>query len=629
MFKANEVFSGTYQIQKEIGHGGTGVVYLAYHQRLRKYVVVKRIRSDFDGSLTARTEVDILKNLHHPYLPQVYDFFQVGREVYTVMDYIQGQGLDVLLETPQRFPEKTLCHWLRQMLEVLDYLHNQKRAIIHSDIKPGNIILTPQGDLCLIDFNISLDGSSAGKISGFSPFYAAPEQLRLAQAKLNGQASDITLDARTDLYSLAATFYTMVSGRVPLADRPSPPLRKLLAGQYSEDFLAILDKAMAWEPRNRYRDAKKMIAAVDRLKRQDSRYRGYLCLQAVSWLGSALLLGAGLFCVVRGVSARQNEDYTRLYKKMAQQVQLGNDAGIEECGSELLSSGVYQKILTQAPKDHSAILYALGDCRYNQQEYGAAADYYRRAWQTAPTDDPQRGRYCSDCAIALTRCGDLTGARAVLAEAEQSGIENTHLLLIRASIDQREGNTAGCLSNVQALLAGGAEQDQRARACLIAAEACAEDAAQQAAWLEAAAGYSQARDVLRRLGANYMTLASTARPNQAGQYAAKALQCYQTLCASIYPAVEDRLNLAIVQRVCGDAHASIGTLNQLERETQGDYRVSMNRAFAYEELGDFANAAADCSLALRLWRQTPETDREASETENLQALHEMEKRLGQ
>ena len=119
-----EVLSGLYQVVDEIGKGGAGIIYRAYHLNLHKYVVVKKIKDNFVGVLNARGEVDILKSLHHTCLPQVYDFLQIGNDIYTVMDYIEGHDLKYYIDGGYRFEEAALWSWLAQLTDVLEYLHN-------------------------------------------------------------------------------------------------------------------------------------------------------------------------------------------------------------------------------------------------------------------------------------------------------------------------------------------------------------------------------------------------------------------------------------------------------------------------------------------------------------------------
>ena len=157
-----DYFNQTYEIRSKIGEGTGGVVYLAYHKRLEKLVVLKQIKRVSRNLESNRREVDILKNLQHTYLPQVFDFFYIKDKVFTVMSYIPGQSLKQLCDQGYQFTNQQLISWAMQLCLALNYLHSQNPPIIHSDIKPANIMLRPDGNICLIDFNISffLDGTA-------------------------------------------------------------------------------------------------------------------------------------------------------------------------------------------------------------------------------------------------------------------------------------------------------------------------------------------------------------------------------------------------------------------------------------------------------------------------------------
>lgn len=200
----NEVLliEGTYQIIRAIGSGSGGDVYLAYHTRLEKNVVLKRMKADAQKILDMRAETDILKNLHHPYLPQVFDFVKTtdanGHDaIYTVMDYIPGESFDRLLEQGRRFTSAQVAKYTGQLCEAVAYLHSQKPPIIHGDIKPANVMLTPDDNICLIDFNIS-GFSDNLDIIAFTRGYASPEQCEAAlingRRKLEERTQDGSLD---------------------------------------------------------------------------------------------------------------------------------------------------------------------------------------------------------------------------------------------------------------------------------------------------------------------------------------------------------------------------------------------------------------------------------------------------
>lgn len=166
-----------YDIIEEIGSGGGGIVYKAYHKNLKKYVVVKQIKDAAKGILDSRTEVDILKNLRNEYLPQVYDFLEIDGEIFTVMDYISGETLETILERQKRVSQKIALKWALELADAIACLHNQNPPIVHGDIKPGNIMVREDGTICLIDFNVSLTLKEERRASvGISEGYASPEQ---------------------------------------------------------------------------------------------------------------------------------------------------------------------------------------------------------------------------------------------------------------------------------------------------------------------------------------------------------------------------------------------------------------------------------------------------------------------
>ena len=140
-------FSDTYEILGKLGEGSGGIVYKAYHKRLKKEVVIKEMKGKSLSAAVDRQEADILKNLHHMYLPQVFDFLRDGDRVYTVMSYIPGKSFQQLLREHYPFTMGQLVRWGMQLCSALNYLHSQKPPIIHSDIKPANIMLTPQGNI--------------------------------------------------------------------------------------------------------------------------------------------------------------------------------------------------------------------------------------------------------------------------------------------------------------------------------------------------------------------------------------------------------------------------------------------------------------------------------------------------
>lgn len=195
MIKEGDILNGTYTIGKEIGSGGGGTIFAAYHERLKKKVAIKKIHENGEYiESEVRREADILKNLRHSYLPQVYDFLMLDSGVYTVMDFIEGKTLEELLDDGMKFTEKSVVKYGTQLCEVLAYLHSRQPVIIHGDIKPANIMITPEDNICLIDFNISglADENGNAYVLGLSKGYAAPEQYEMFKKAVGKQGRTIS-----------------------------------------------------------------------------------------------------------------------------------------------------------------------------------------------------------------------------------------------------------------------------------------------------------------------------------------------------------------------------------------------------------------------------------------------------
>ncbi len=318
-----EIIASTYEIIDRIGSGGGGIVYLANHLRLGKKVVLKADKRKLTTRAEIlRREVDALKDLSHTYIPQVYDFFAEGETVYTVMDYIEGESLDQPLKRGERFTQAQVIGWACELLEALDYLHspthgNPPRGIVHSDIKPANIMLTPQGHICLIDFNIAL-ALGEENVVGRSAGYASPEHYGLDfsvdtpimnyETEVMGNGDDtvpmqpseysssskkiVVPDTRSDIYSLGATLYHLLSGTRPAKDAIYvEPLSKT---EFSPLVVDIISKAMNPNPDLRYQTAAEMLFAFRHLRENDPRTkrRKRNCIIISSLLTITLLTGA-------------------------------------------------------------------------------------------------------------------------------------------------------------------------------------------------------------------------------------------------------------------------------------------------------------------------------------------------
>ena len=215
MIEAGTVLQDRYRVEKQIGQGGMGAVFVATDERFGSTVAIKEtLMLDEKFRRAFEREARLLNSLRHPALPRVSDHFVDGDGQFLVMEYIDGEDLSEMMEHEGRtFPVKDVLNWADQLLDALEYLHTQEMPVIHRDIKPQNLKLNSRGQIILLDFGLAKgnatnpeSNTAAKSVFGYSRNYASLEQIQ-------GTGTD----PRSDLYSLAATLYHLLTG-VPPAD---------------------------------------------------------------------------------------------------------------------------------------------------------------------------------------------------------------------------------------------------------------------------------------------------------------------------------------------------------------------------------------------------------------------------
>ena len=627
MFKNNELIDNTYQILKELGAGGAGVVYLAYHVRLQKYVVVKKIKDGVTDLMPTRKEADILKNLHHPNLPQVYDFVQDQGGIYTVIDFVEGTDLATYMREGYDFSEQQLIFWFYQIAQVLDYLHSQSTPIYHCDIKPENIMITPDGNAILIDFNVSLSSQYLALL-GITPAYASPEQLTIAQEVSTFGTSDEFIDGRSDIYSLGATFYHAMTKVRPIPHQIMKPLAEQELG-YSESFSRIVDRAMAYDREARYDNALKLLNALERSGVTNRRYGIMFATRCLSILLSAALIAAGAYCLITGARLKKQEVYIGKLTETFSALSEGNMDRTEDLCYELLNGSEYRSFLNENPTDRAQLLHSLGEVEYQNQRFAAAAEQYERAYRTLPQANAElRSKFLRDATVSYAESGDLAKAQSLIDEASAVDLDDADMLLVRAVLAAKNGDAATAADYAQQLLDRTSDAELCARAAMAVASAATEPE-MELEWLKIAERYKINKTLLRALASANVRLAYKAEtPSIYNEALRQACAYYEELTSDTYPTKTDWINYSVVLRMLERFDDAVQSLESQLTVYPDDYRILMQLTFAAYEAGDSVKAKEYCLAAVQAWRADRSPDREDPYSETIQDFNSLAERLG-
>lgn len=271
MLAPETILQERYRIVRQLGQGGMGAVYEAVDLRLDTVVALKetlfteeRLRKQFER------EARLLARLHHQALPRVSDHFTEADGQFLVMQYIPGEDLfEMQGRRGGAFPQSDVLQWADQLCDALDYLHTQDPQIIHRDIKPQNLKLTARGQIVLLDFGLAKGSggqmsvvTTSASIFGYTPNYAPLEQVQ-----------GLGTDPRSDIYSLGATLYHLMTNVKPpdalsraaaIVNGLEDPLAPAdsVAANVSHSVAQVLQKAMSQKRDDRFESAEAMRAAV-------------------------------------------------------------------------------------------------------------------------------------------------------------------------------------------------------------------------------------------------------------------------------------------------------------------------------------------------------------------------------
>jgi eukaryotic-like serine/threonine-protein kinase len=262
------VLNNRYRVISNLGQGGMGSIYRAQDIILEIDVAIKEnlFLSD-EYARQFEQEARILASLRHPSLPRVVDYFFIpGQGQYLIMDYIQGEDLRERIERLGSVTQQDVSLIGIEICNALDYLHNRTASVLHRDIKPGNIKITPEGEIVLVDFGLAkvVEGDQMTRTGAraMTPGYSPPEQYGTART-----------DVRTDIYSLGATLYASLTGIIPEDGLDRATGKAKLTGlrqinpTINRRLAFAIEKSLSIEPENRYQNAlefkKALIEASD------------------------------------------------------------------------------------------------------------------------------------------------------------------------------------------------------------------------------------------------------------------------------------------------------------------------------------------------------------------------------
>lgn len=309
MLQIGSYVDGKYKVLSMIGQGGMSVVYLALNEKANKTWAIKEVRKDGTQDFTTVkqgliVETNILKSLNHKYLPSIIDVIDDGDSFLIVMDYIQGKSLDKILKMSLEkdglpIALEDVISWGKQLCEVFYYLHTRPTPIIYRDMKPGNVMLKPDGEICVIDFGTARtfkQGNLEDTTCLGTPGYASPEQYGG-----NGQSTP-----KSDIYCLGATLHHLITGRNPSATPFNFPkitqCRPTLVDEVRREDMnkllgleMIIEKCTQYEPEDRYESCLEMLYDLEHIEELSLPYRKKLKNKLTGFgvcAGAALLCGA-------------------------------------------------------------------------------------------------------------------------------------------------------------------------------------------------------------------------------------------------------------------------------------------------------------------------------------------------
>lgn len=261
----NEIIDSKYEILKLLNTGGmNSAIYLALDKKLNRQWAIKKVRkSSSQTTSMLMAEASIMKNLDHPMLPRIVGIEEDPKFFYIIMDFVQGENLKTVVASSGPQAQDTVVSWGVKLCDVLTYLHG--KGIIYRDMKPANIMLSPDGNIKLIDFGIAREykeNASEDTTALGTEGYAAPEQY-----EGKGQT-----DARTDVYGMGITLFQLLTGVNPSSYQENIFSIRLQNPNLSSGLDKIILKCTNKDPKKRYQSTEELKKALLNYRKLDDKF---------------------------------------------------------------------------------------------------------------------------------------------------------------------------------------------------------------------------------------------------------------------------------------------------------------------------------------------------------------------
>lgn len=472
-------YEQTYQILSTLGKGGMGCVYLARHLRLGTLWALKEIYKSAGGQIDLLAEANMLKRLSHPALPRIIDIYEDADCIYIVEDYIEGVSLDKRLQEEGKFPESQIRLWAEELCGVLRYLHEQQpNPIIYRDMKPSNVMVTPDNKVKLIDFGIAREFKQEGASDTTSlgtMGYAAPEQYGTAQS-----------DARTDIYSLGVTLYHAVTGKSP-KDPPYEllPIRQWDAG-LSEGLEYIIQKCTRGNPAERYQSIAELQNDFKNIERFSAASRRRRTMDGVKIAACVLMIAGGIAGAVTGYGRIQTEAVEAYAAQYEQGLALAEAGNLDEAYTVLTGADAsmpgqidghvaYATALINAGEMEQCVAFAadalsrypaLGENAQFNYCYGVALEDQGDTaaalarFQAADAVQPGQPLYMRYLARAYAEAGDVEQANALFEEIKATADDDSSAF-VYAGILEAQGQLEQAAAEYQRCIDSGTDDSIR------------------------------------------------------------------------------------------------------------------------------------------------------------------------